>query len=134
MRGCGTLVAVAVMALMWSVHPCGAQTQVHQLGIFGVGRGETARLNVVNPDPNTVCGVVLRFVEPDGDLAKEMQATLGPNDTTSLEIVRGKSTSLPLRQRYRAVVRETEGSSCRTTLEIFDNKSGVSRVLVGSFD
>jgi hypothetical protein len=121
-----------IMAL--SAAPCTAQVRTQNLGLFGIGRGETARLNAVNANLGSVCGVQLQFVQPDGTVAKEIQSTLGPNDAVALEIARGRQSNTPPRQRYRAVVRQNGDANCRATLELFDNKSGASRGLVGNFD
>ena len=112
-----------------------AQAETQQLCVFGMARGENARLNVVNAAVADVCVVQLGFLEPDGTEAKQSRATLTPGQSVFLDFARSaQGTNRPLRKRFRAVANKISGASCIATLEIFDNTTGMIEVLIGTFE
>jgi len=112
-------------------------------GMVGIADGQTARLNIVNigvPDPTTgvppdPCRARLQFVDADGSelasrgVAPEMGHAKFLDFTPSFLSTNGG----PLRAEIRAVVLTDNGAPpgpCRVTLEIFDNVTGRSDIVL----
>jgi hypothetical protein len=116
-------------------------------GMVGIATGQTARLNIVNvgvPDPTTglppdPCRARLQFVDADGNelasrgVAPEMGHAKFLDFTPNFVPVSTVDAVAPLRAEIRAVVLTDNGlppGPCRVTLEIFDNVTGRSEVIV----
>ena len=136
-----TSVALALVLLMVVEAASTRQAradQARRFGLFGLARGETARLNVVNVALADVCVVQLQFLQPDGTVIKESGTkTLSPGESVTLDVARKTQATGSLRKQMRAVVRQINlntSASCITTLEIFNSSTGQSEVLVGNFE
>ncbi len=115
-------------------------------GMVGIATGQTARLNIVNVgvvDPTTgippgPCRARLQFVDGDGNelasrgVAPEMGHAKFLDFTQSFVPV-DTAAAAPLRAEIRAVVLTDNGvppGPCRVTLEIFDNVTGRSDIVL----
>ncbi len=115
-------------------------------GMVGIADGETARLNIVNvgvPDPTTgippgPCRARLQFVDADGNelASRGVAPEMGHAkflDFTPRFVPVDTAAGAPLRAEIRAVVLTDNGvppGPCRVTLEIFDNVTGRSEVVL----
>jgi len=115
-------------------------------GMVGIADGQTARLNIVNigvidpttglpPDP---CRVRLQFVDADGrelasrGVAPEMVHAKFLDFTPTFVPVNDVAAAPP-RAEIRAVVLTDNGvppGPCRVTLEVFDNVTGRSQIVI----
>ncbi|HEY7170430.1 MAG TPA: hypothetical protein VH417_06250 [Vicinamibacterales bacterium] len=113
-------------------------------GMVGIADGQTARLNIVNlgvvdpttglpPDP---CRAILEFVDANGrvvaarGVAAQMARAAFLDFTPNFTPLNGVA---PLRAEIRAVVLTDNGvppGPCRVTLEIFDNVTGRSQIVL----
>jgi len=115
-------------------------------GMVGIADGQTARLNIVNvgvldpttglpPDP---CRARLQFVDADGNelASRGVAPEMGHAkflDFTPRFVPVDTAAAAPLRAEIRAVVLTDNGlppGPCRLTLEIFDNVTGRSEVVL----
>jgi hypothetical protein len=103
--------------------------------MVGLGRGQTARLNVVNiGDPNQEpCEVQMVFYDSQGKaLARDVQK-LDPGVATFLDLGYGDVGDPNLRVQIRAWVKVVIGDPtlCLSSLEVFDDETGRTTVFVG---
>ncbi|HZS05449.1 MAG TPA: hypothetical protein VFD58_11485 [Blastocatellia bacterium] len=112
-----------------------ARTDFHTTGMFGIARGQTARLSVVGvEDPNLVppgpCRVELSFVGSEGELLlPAVQRVLEPGRAIFLDLNRDSLDTAGPRIEVRAIVRaecpsDPSRQALMPTLEVFDNSSG----------
>jgi hypothetical protein len=115
-------------------------------GMVGIADGQTARLNLVNlrtPDatglPPGPCRARLQFVDADGNELASRGVAPEAGHATFLDFaarfvpVNTVDAAAPLRAEIRAVVLTDNGippGPCRVTLEIFDNATGRSQVVL----
>jgi hypothetical protein len=137
------LIALA-MLLTATVFAGGAAAQTTEdisksTGMFGITRNQTARLNVVNlgktgvGTPDTT--VLLSFIDGDGNVLSQKLCVLGAGKSARLDIKWRDVPTQGNRAQLRAVVRFVGTPDTRTymwtpTLEVFDNESGETRLLI----
>jgi hypothetical protein len=159
-----TLVAIASTATIWQVRRVRASGGFERtVGMIGVTRGQTVRLNIVNlavavdgqlpPDP---CRVVLTFRNVEG---RPFTNSDGQPLRRAVELQAGQSAFLdlngdlfappstngdfaPTRLQLRPFVRvqsEPSGTNgtppdpCRATMEVFDNANGRTSIFAAGF-
>jgi hypothetical protein len=120
-------------------------------GMIGVAQGQTARLNVLNPEDSSStvgCSGQLTFFDAQGRMLKSATVTVLPGQSASLD-VRGDS-ELALPANGRGEIRATitipaalppSGSAAPTpapcrligTLEVFDTLSGQTETILAGW-
>jgi len=103
--------------------------------MFGLAKGQTARLNVVNiGDPNQdSCQVQMIFYDNEGkQLALDSQK-LDPGIATFLDLSYADIGNPNIRVQIRSWVKVVIGdpSICLSSLEVFDDETGRTAVFVG---
>jgi hypothetical protein len=128
-------------------------TDTRTSGAVGIAQGQTARFNVLRPDQTAtaVCSAVLTYFDGVGTRLKTSTVTVAPGTAGYLDLFSDTDLALAADQRKQirvtvAVPLATPSSSssspaakvvpvCRLipTLEIFDEVSGKSSVVLGGF-
>jgi hypothetical protein len=115
-------------------------TQQHTSGVVGITTGQTARLNVLYPSVpapilQILCSATLVIADDQGKILKSQDAQ---------QLIGGKSVSLDLNadtdlpsganrvQIHALTLTPNPGCTLVPTLEIFDNATGKTVVVVGS--
>ena len=97
------------------------------LGMIGITRSQTARLNAVNFGSNTHVSVDLMFLDTQGNVLLRSTQMLMPGHSAFLDL-NGISTDFPgLRAEIRGLARfQLDGNTTNVgaTLEVFDNETG----------
>jgi len=98
----------------------------HPSASFGIAAGQTARLNVVNPDARERKIVVLRFLDENGNLLKTARAVVEPKHSFGLLLPASETGRGGLRVQLRAEVLMQGDRSNRLlgNVEIFDEVTG----------
>ena len=117
-----------------------------RFGMVGLADGQTARLNLVNlgiplADSSFAppCRAHLKFFDGDGNVLASQRVDLKPGQAAFLDFaasftppVNG-TTAGPLRAEIRGALVPIDGDyapPCRATVEIFDNVTGRSSILI----
>jgi hypothetical protein len=111
------------------------QTDERPSPLLGLARGQTARLNVVSyegPD-STPVRVELAFFDDQGNPLARSEETLAPGRAAALELPYERLGRADLRVEVRAVVRVVGSPNIIPSLEVFDNETGKTDVLLGQF-
>jgi len=135
------------MLLTATVFAGGAAAQTNEdisksTGMFAITRNQTARLNVVNLGKEgaglSYITVLLAFVDGDGNVLSQKVYVLGTGKAARLDLKWREVPTQGNRAQLRAVVRSVGTPDTRTymwtpTLEVFDNESGETRLLIPTF-
>lgn len=111
------------------------QTDEKPSPMFGLAKGQTARLNVVNVgDPNLgSCEVQMIFYDNEGkQLALDTQR-IDPGIATFLDLSYNDVGNPNIRVQIRSWVRVLIGdpSICLSSLEVFDDETGKTTLFIG---
>ena len=131
-------VALGILAVSLLMNPIGrgiAQTGPlpdTPFGQIGVGASETARINAycradVPPGP---CVVGFAFYDTQGRILKQITLTVMPGRAGSLDIQAMAVDRTALRTQVVPWIKMAGGGTVLATLEVFDNQSGASRVML----
>ena len=133
---CGFILNVAMAMAQGNL----TSTQQHTSGVVGITTGQTARLNVLYPSVpapilQILCAATLMIADDQGKILKSQDAQ---------QLIGGKSVSLDLNadtdlpsggnrvQIHALTLTPNPGCALVPTLEIFDNATGKTVVVVGS--
>jgi hypothetical protein len=130
--------ALGILAVSLLMNPVGrgaAQTAPPSgtpFGQIGVGAFETARINAycradVPPGP---CIVGFAFYDTQGRILKQIVLTLMPGRAGSLDIQGMAVDRTALRTQIVPWMKMAGGGAALATLEVFDNQTGASRVML----
>lgn len=124
-----TVFAVLTGFALWnSVRPseAGLNFTEHPSASFGVAAGQSARLNVVNPDGQERKIVVLRFLDETGNVLKTARAVVEPKHSFGLLLPASEIGRGALRTQIRAEVLMQGDRSNRllANVEVFDEVTG----------
>jgi hypothetical protein len=128
-------------------------TDTRTSGAVGIAQGQTARFNVLRPDETATaaCSAALTYFDGAGKQLKTLTVTVAPGTVGSLDLFSDTDLTLAVDQRKQirvtvAVPLATASSSassttakavpiCRLipTLEIFDEVTGKTSVVLGGF-
>ncbi|MCI0611050.1 MAG: hypothetical protein L0Z71_18575 [Anaerolineae bacterium] len=104
-------------------------------GVIGITQGQTARLNLVNWESQSI-PVLLQLLDTNGKVLAESKTELGPGQSVSIE-ANGDNfvPEPPTRFEVRAQVIITYPSDpCEIpSLEVYDNATGKADVIVTDF-
>ena len=126
------------------------ETDTRTSGAVGIAQGQTARFNVLRPDETataTTCTAVLTYFDGAGAELKTSTVTVAPGTLGYLDLFTDTDLALALDQRKQIRVTVTVPVAppssptakalpiCRLipTLEIFDELSGRTSVVLGGF-
>jgi hypothetical protein len=108
-------------------------------GMFGVARGQVARINAVhvgNPDGQPI-QVEMAFPNAIGGIAARDRKTIMPGQATFFDVMFDASMVAENRIQLRALVRSVgnpDGKRLEVTVEVFDRDTGKNTVFVGNPD
>ena len=136
----------------WAQTPAAAVT-VQTSGMVGLGDGQTARLNVLNPGVlapamGAICTATVAFAGDDGTFLKSTTLSVAPGRSLPFDIRSDTDLSIAAgdRRELRAVILMPPAATASSTtpappackvfptLEIFDTASGHTLVTLGHFE
>lgn len=158
-RICVFALAAAGLYAQTTTTPPPADLVTHTTGLVGIGEGQTAQFNALNPgDTGATCTGVLNFITADGIVLKPTTVTVGPGTGQHIDLdsIADLALAVGARKSIRATITvpaappppaPTSSSpsvtasttpplkaACRLigTLEIYDTSTGHTLVTLGA--
>lgn len=121
--------AVALAAIFWNftgTSRASLNFTDHPSASFGLASGQTARLNVVNPDSREPLTVRMQFLDENGNILKTVRTTVAPRQSFGLLLPYIEASRGENRTQIRAVVRMRNADNERLigNVEVFDDATG----------
>lgn len=104
-----------------------AAPDIQRTGIFGIARGQVARINAVNLSDKTI-QVPMAFLDSNGRVIAHDTKTIAPGQAAFFDVVLDAAVGEANRASVRAVAL-TPPDPCRVSVEVFDNDTGRTSLL-----
>ncbi len=104
-------------------------------GVIGITQGQTARLNLVNWEDQSI-PVVLQLLDSNGNILAESKTELAPGQSVSIEANGDNFVPEPptrFEVRAQVVITWPIDPCFMPTLEVYDNVTGKTAIVVSDF-
>jgi hypothetical protein len=122
------LPALALAAIMSIFAASSAQADTVRTGMFGIARGQVARINAVNFSDHSI-QVAMVFMDATGRPVGRDAKTIAPGQAVFFDVVFDPAAGELNRTELRALVMHPP-DPCRITVEVFDGDTGKTAIIL----